>query len=156
MRVIDRKTANSHQPVQGTGKFRSIHGAHLGITLRQVAIGTLLRFVDADMERAVHRLEPKLGFLNRSWRKHRIAVTLFMPADLPQFTLGDVRRVHKTVISLDQLAAQVVFHLLANDAALRMPEDQTLPVIFQNRKQIELAAKTTVVPFLSLFTLFQP
>src|SRR5689334_13735904 len=37
-----------------------------------------------------------------------------------------------------------------------MPEDQTLPVIFLNRKQIEFTTEATMIAFLSFFALLQP
>src|SRR2546423_10300725 len=67
-----------------------------------------------------------------------------------------MRREDESVTTKQKLVTQVVCHLLAYRAALRMPEDQALPVLFLNRKQIELAPETAMISLLRLFTLLQP
>src|SRR5215216_7576192 len=79
-----------------------------------------------------------------------------MPAREPQLAFGNVRREDQPVTSKQELLAQVVFHLLADRAAFRMPEDQTLPVVFLNGKQVELTAETAMISLFRLFTLLQP
>src|SRR5258705_273664 len=108
------------------------------------------------MKRAVHRLEPKLRLFKRGRREHRVGIVLLMSTYLPQFALGDVWRINKTIVAPHQFLAQVVFHLLTDDSALRMPEDQSLPVLFLNRKQVEFFAKTSVISLLGLFALLEP
>src|SRR6185369_5918095 len=80
----------------------------------------------------------------------------FVSARKPKLALGDVRREDEAVTAQQKLLAQVVFHLLANRAAFRVPEDQTLAIVFLNRKQVQLAAQTTMIALLSLFTLLEP
>src|SRR5712692_501061 len=156
MRIVNREPAHAHQAVQSARQFRAIDGAHFRVALRQVAIRSLLRFVYADVHRAIHRLKTELGFFELGRREHRVAVVLLMTTQLPKLALRDVRSVNKTVVALDQFFAQVIVHLLADDAALRMPEDQALPVLLLNRKQIEFATQPAMIALLSFFALFQP
>src|SRR5687767_242130 len=97
--------------------------------------------VDTNMKRTVHRLQPELRLLKLSWCEHRIGVGLFMTACPPQFTLGNMRRVHQAIATLVQLSTQIVFHFPADRAALRVPEDQPLPVLLLNREEIEFATQ---------------
>src|SRR5260370_29832913 len=156
MRIVNREAAHAHQAVQGARQLRAIDGAHLGIALRQITIRSLLRFVYADMHRAIHRLQTELSFFELGRRKHRVTIVLFVTAQLPKLALGDVRRVNKTVVALDQFFAQVIVHLLADDAALRMPEDETLSVLFLNREQIEFPTKPAMIALLSFLALLPP
>src|SRR5882672_8469603 len=99
--------------MQRARKLSAIDSPHLSITLRQIAIRTLLRFVNADVKRTIHRLQTKLSLFESRWREHRIAIILFVAAQLPKLALRDVRRVNKTVVALDQFFPQIIFHLLA-------------------------------------------
>jgi hypothetical protein len=67
-----------------------------------------------------------------------------------------VRRVDNAVVAPAQFLAQVIFHLLANDAALRMPQNQTLAVVFLNRKQIEFTSELAMIALLGFFALSDP
>ena len=51
-----------------------------------------------------------------------------------------MRRKHKAVSTLLKLLAKQALHLHANNAALRMPKDQSLTVIVRDREQIEFAS----------------
>src|SRR5690348_13424916 len=108
------------------------------------------------MQRTVHRLEPVFLFLNGRRGKHRVGVVVLVPAREPELALRDVRRVNKTVSATLKLLFKELFHLVADDAALRMPEDQALAIVIVDRKEIELASKSTVVTLLSFFTLLEP
>src|SRR4026208_2047873 len=110
-------------------------------------------FVDSDVKRAIHRLDPKLLALDFHRREHRIDVVDLVPAREPQVALGDVRREDESITAKQKLLAQVIFHLLADRAAFRVPEDQALSVVFLNRKQVELTTKTTMISLLRFFTL---
>src|SRR5712691_664037 len=79
-----------------------------------------------------------------------------MPADPPQLALGEMGRVNKTVVALNQFLAQIVFHLLADNSAFRMPEDQALTVLLLDRKEIELASQSPMIALLSFFSLLEP
>src|SRR6185503_493885 len=113
-------------------------------------------FVDSDVKRAVHRLDAKLLALEFHWGEHRVDVVDLVPAREPQVALRNMRREDEAITAQQKLLAQVVFHFLADRAALRVPEDQALAVIFLNRKQVELTTKTTMIALLSFFTLLQP
>src|SRR5689334_1213206 len=156
MRVVLREAAHARQTVQRAGKLRTIDRAEFRVTQRQIAIRTLRRLVNADVKRAVHRLDAKLLPFKLHRREHRIGVVAFVTAREPQLAFRDVGRKHETVTASQELLAQVVFHLLANRAALRVPEDQSLAVLFLNREQVELAAETTMIALLCFFALLQP
>src|SRR6184192_4051801 len=97
------------------------------------------------MKRAIHRLNAELLFLELHRREHRIGIVLFMSADEPEIALGDVRRENDAVSALHKLFAKIVLHLFANGAAFGMPEDEPLPVLFLNRKQIEFTSQAPMV-----------
>ena len=97
MSVIDSKTANAHQSVQRSRKLGPIDGAHLGVSLRQVSVRPLVRLVDPDMERAIHRLEPILLVLDARRCVHRIGVVALVAALDPEIPLCDMRSVNKTI-----------------------------------------------------------
>src|SRR5882672_3592883 len=108
------------------------------------------------MKRAVHRLDPKLLPFKLHWREHGVGIVFFVTADEPQIALGNVGRENQSIATSCQLFAEVIFQLLANGAALRMPEHQSLAVLFLNRKQIKLFTQTPVISLFSLFALLQP
>src|SRR5258708_32498510 len=66
-----------------------------------------------------------------------------------------MRRVDQRVAALQVLLAHPVFHLFADDAALGMPEAQSRPRQFLDRKQIELLANHAMVALLRLFHLLE-
>src|ERR1041385_5169431 len=154
--VVLRKPAHANQPVQRAGKLGAITRAKLRVTQRQITIGMLRRLVNTDVKRAVHRLDAKFLLFKFHRREHRVDVVDFVPAGEPELTLRDVRREDESISAQQQLLAQVVFHLLANRAALRVPEDETLTVFFLNREQIELATQPSMISLLCLFALLQP
>src|SRR5258708_4661029 len=108
------------------------------------------------MERTVHGLEPELRPFPFPGREHHIGIGLFMAAQLPQFTPGNVRSEYQPISAPLELLAQIVLHLLAYDTTFGVPKHQTLTVLFLNREQVELAAQTTVIAFLGLLALLYP
>ena len=74
-----------------------------------------------------------------------------MPADLPQLAPHDVRRKHHIVTAPDTFFAHPVFHRLANQPALGMPEDQPRARDLLDREQVELLAQHAMVARLDLF-----
>ena len=92
MRVILRKRADAHQTHQRARKLASITCAKFAVTQRQIAIAALLRSVDSDVERAIHRLDAILFVFELHRSEHRIRVILFVPRDCPQMPPGDMRR----------------------------------------------------------------
>src|SRR5262249_25329144 len=75
----------------------------------------------------------------------------FVSAGLPEVHAKDVRRIHQRVSALKVLIAHPVFHLLADDAALRMPEDQSGAGEFLDAEEIQLLAKHAMVALFGLF-----
>src|SRR5882672_5496164 len=62
-----------------------------------------------------------------------------------------MRGKHHIVTATDTFFAHPVFHRLANQTALRMPEDQPRTGDLLNGKQVELLAKNAVIASLNLF-----
>src|SRR5437867_531588 len=108
------------------------------------------------MKRTVHRLQPKLRLFKGGRRKHRVGVIQFMTAHVPELAFGNVRRVYKAIIMFDQFAAQILLHLLADDSPFWMPQDQPLPVLLLNGKEVELATESTMIAAFRFLALLQP
>ena len=82
-------------------------------------------------------------------------VVAFVAAGLPQVHARHVRGVHQRVAALQVLVAHPVFHLLADEAALGMPEDQPRPRQLLDGEQVELLAQHAMVALLRLLDLVQ-
>src|SRR5947207_1253783 len=100
------------------------------------------------MERTVHGLEPELRSFQLRGREHYVAIILFVAAQLPKLALRNVWSEDQTIPALLELFAQIVFHLLANRTALRVPHHEALPVLVLNRKQIQFAAQPPMIALL--------
>ena len=107
------------------------------------------------MERAVHRLQLVLHALDVDGRVHVGLVVLGVPAGLPQLDVRDVRRVDEVVAALEVLVAPVVLDLLADEPALRVPEDEPGARLVLRGKEVELAAEAAVVAALGLLDVLQ-
>ena len=70
-----------------------------------------------------------------------------MAAGLPQFHPRHVRRIDKRVATLQVLVPHPVFHGLADDAALGVPENQPRARQLLYGKQVELLAQHAMVAF---------
>ena len=68
-----------------------------------------------------------------------------MAADLPEFAAHDVRRVDELVAAAEALVAHPVFHDLADDGALGMPEDEAGAGELLNAEEVELLAQDAMV-----------
>ena len=68
-----------------------------------------------------------------------------MAADLPEFAAHDVRRVDKLVAAAEALVAHPVFHDLADDGALGVPEDEACAGELLNAEEVELLAQDAMV-----------
>src|SRR5277367_3821915 len=66
-----------------------------------------------------------------------------------------MRRDHERIAAPQVLLAHPVFHLFADNPALRMPEDQSRPSQFLNRKQVELFSQHAMVALLCFFEAVQ-
>src|SRR5687768_12224441 len=108
------------------------------------------------MERAVHRLEPIFLVLDARRGVHRIGVIALVAACNPELTFRDVRRENKTVASAFEFFLEQPLHLVTDNAAFWVPEDETLAVFVADRKEVELAAELAVIAFLGLLALEYP
>ncbi len=72
-----------------------------------------------------------------------------------QLATRHVRRTDERVAAAQVLFPHPILHLFADDAALRMPEDQARSGEFLNRKQIELFAEHAMVALLGFFDAVQ-
>jgi len=108
------------------------------------------------VERTVHGFEAELRVLGSGRREHRVGEVLLVPALPPEAALRDVRGVDETVAARQELVAEIVFHQLAHEPALGVPEDQTLAVLLVDREQVELAPETAVVAPVGLLSLTEP
>ena len=78
-----------------------------------------------------------------------------MTADLPKLAAHDVWREDQVVAAADALVAHPVFHRLADQAALGMPEDQARAGDLLDAEQVKLFAQHTVVARLDLFQVLE-
>ena len=67
VRVVLGKTAHAQQAVQDAGALVAVHGTQFSPAERQVAIAAFVRFVDHNVEWAVHRF----GIVIRVVQFHR-------------------------------------------------------------------------------------
>ena len=68
-----------------------------------------------------------------------------MAGDLPEFAAHDVRRVDEQIAAAKALVAHPVFHRLADDGALGVPEDEAGAGELLNAEQVELLAEDAMV-----------
>ena len=155
VRVVLREAAHAHQAVQHARALEAVDGAELRPAIRQVAVAAQPRLVDRQVERAVHRLELVLDVLDLDRRVHVRPVEIGVPARVPEVELRDVRRVDDVVAAGVVLVAPVVLDLLADEAALRVPQHEPGAGLVGDREQVELAAELAVVAALGLLDAVQ-
>ena len=155
VRVVLGEAAHAQQAVQHAGALVAIDGAELGEAHGQLAITAQFRFVNENVARAIHRLELVVGLLDFDRAEHILAVKIGVAAGLPQIEQHDVRRVDQLVAAPQQFVAQPVFHELADQAALGMPEDQARAGLVLNAEEIELGAEFAVIAALGFFEAMQ-
>ena len=143
--VILGKAAYAHQPVHDARALVAIDRAQLAQADRQVAVGAKLILVNEDVERAIHRLHAVFGVVQLDRGEHVLGVEALVSAGLPELAARHVRGVHQRVAALQVLLAHPVFHLLADDAALGMPEDEPRSGQFLDGEQVELLAEHAMV-----------
>ena len=150
VRVVLGEAPHAHEAVQDARALEAVDRPQLRPAIRQVAVAAQPRLVDRQVERAVHRLQLVLDVLDLDRRVHVRLVVLGVPARLPQVEPRDVRRVHEVVAAREVLVAPVVLDLLADEAALRVPQHEPGPRLVLDREQVELAAELAVVAALRL------
>src|ERR1039457_5915799 len=132
VRIVLCEAANAQQPMHGAGALVAIDVAELGVARGQVAIALGRIFVDEDVAGTVHRLETIFGIVQLHGRVHVAGIVAFVAADLPKFATHDVGGEDQVVAAAKTLFAHPVFHDLADDAALGVPEDEACPGPFLN------------------------
>ena len=124
VRVVLGEAPHAHEAVQDARALEAVDRPQLRPAIRQVAVAAQPRLVDRQVERAVHRLELVLDVLDLDRRVHVRLVVLGVPARLPQVEPRDVGRVDEVVAAREVLVAPVVLDLLADEAALRVPQHE--------------------------------
>src|SRR5579863_3328133 len=155
VRIVLREAAHAQQAVQHPRPLVAIHSAKLREADGQLAITAQARFVNQDVTRTVHRLELVLVFLHFHRPEHARAVKIRVAADLPKMQPHDVRGENEIVAVTNQLGAQPVLHLLADDPAFGMPENQAGSGFVLDTEEIEFRAEPTMVAPLRFFQLVQ-
>ena len=143
--------AHPAQSAQHARPLVAVHGSQLRDAHRQVAVAALLRFVNQDMVRAVHRPQHHLLGLQVHRRKHVVLVMFPVARALVQFHLGQVGRVDVLVSGLALALQNVLFQQPADGRALRQPQRQAGSHRFVHREQFELLAQLAMVAPLRLF-----
>ena len=150
------KPRDPQQPVQRARPLVPVHGAELRQPHRQVAVAAGLRLVDQHVERTVHRLDVVVAGSSASIGGYMFSAYFSRwPRRLPQDRPGDVRGHDEVVAALEVEVADVVLELLAEDAALRVPDRQARAELLGKREQVELAAELAVVALLGLLEAVQ-
>src|SRR5580704_4468965 len=139
VRVVLGETAHAQEAVEHTAAFVAIHGAEFGETHGQIAITAQPRLINEDVARAIHRLELVVGFFDFHWTKHVVFVKAGVAAGVPELAAHDVRRVDDVVSALEEFGAQPVFDDRADQAALRVPENQAGSGLILNAEKIEFS-----------------
>ena len=145
VRVVLRKAAHAQQAVHGSRALVAIDVAQLGQAHRQVAVTLRRVLVDQDVAGAVHRLQAILGIIQFHGGVHIARVKALMAADLPQLAAHHVGREDQRVAAPQAFLAHPVFHHLADDAALGMPEDESRAGQLLNAEEVQLLAQQAMV-----------
>ena len=124
VRVVLGKAAHAQQAVHHARALVAIDRAEFAQAHRQVAIGLQRIFVDQDVAGAIHGLEAIFGVVELHGVEHVLRVVALVARGVEQLAARHVRRADQRVAAAQVLFAHPVFHLFADDAALRMPEDQ--------------------------------
>src|SRR5213594_3836761 len=106
VRVVHGEPAHAQHPVQRPRALVAVQIGDLGEADRQVAVAALLRGVDEDVHRAVHRLDPIAhGFRLALPRGHGRELVRRVQREVPraqeQLLAGDVGRVDQRVAALE-------------------------------------------------------
>ena len=107
------------------------------------------------MAGAVHGLEAVLGVVELHGRIHVFGVVALVAADLPELAAHDVRGEDHIVTAADTFFAHPVFHGLADEAALGVPEDEAGAGDLLDAEEVELLAEHAMVARLDLFQMLE-
>src|ERR1700694_1044344 len=123
--VVLGEAAHAHHPVQHAASLVPIHSPELGVADRQIPIRSLVRLVDDDVARAVHRLRPITRSFDIHRAEHVLLEVLQVPGDLEELLVYDVRREHEIITVTKNQRLFVLLDLVPNDRTLRMPKNKT-------------------------------
>ncbi len=153
--VVLGEAAHAQQAVHDAGALVAIDGAELAVARGQIAVGLERVLVDEDVERTVHGLHAVFRVVQFHGGEHVLRVVAGVAGGLPEVGAGDVRREDERVAAAEILVAHPVFHLLADEAALGMPEDEAGAGELLNGEQVELLAEQAMVALLGFFELVE-
>ena len=151
VRVVLSEAADAQKAVHGSGALVTIDVAELGETDGKIAIAARRIFVDENVAGAVHRFEAILGVVELHGRVHVAGVKALVAADLPELAAHDVGSEDERVTAAEAFVAHPVFHDLADDAALGMPEDESGAGELLNAEEVELFAEDAMVAACGFF-----
>src|SRR3954451_14664200 len=97
------------------------------------------------MSWTVHRLQPVFRIIEFHRRIHILHVIALVAGNLPEIAPHVMWGKHHIVTATDTLFAHPVFHGLADQAALRMPEDQARAGDLLNGEEVELLAENAMI-----------
>jgi hypothetical protein len=130
--VVLGKAADAQQAVHCPATLVAVDVAQLGVADGEVAVAARVALIDKDVAGAVHGLEAVLGVVELHGRVHVFGVVALVAGDLPELAAHDVRGEDHIVTTADTFFAHPVFHGLAHEAALGMPEDEARARDFLN------------------------
>ena len=128
--------------------------------------------VDADVVRAVHRLQQEAlhravgqavrqfaataAFLGEhlhrlaldEWRELGVLIIREVTRSAVEVEVADVRREDLLVASLEETLGDEVLELLTDDGAIRRPEDEALPHLFVDMEKLQFLAQLAVIALL--------
>src|SRR5579875_251223 len=145
MRVVLREAAHAQQAVHGARTLITINISELGVALRQIAVALGRVFVDENVARTVHRLQPVLGVVQLHRRKHVLGIDAVVAGDLPQLAAHDVGRIDQQIAAANALLAHPVLHDFANHGAFGMPEDEAGAGEILHAEEVQLLAQDAVI-----------
>ena len=172
MRVILREAANAGHAADFAGLFPAIDGAEFGEAHGHVAVAVWAACEDANVMRAVHRLQEIAVNLTLLHAIHQVAAAAALFGELAelvmfhqrrilalavigevtagavQIKLADVRREDLAVALLAQFVADECLQLLANDSTVGRPQDQALADHFINVEEAQLLTEHAVIALL--------
>ena len=102
----------------------AIHGAELGVTLRQIAVAARLRGVGHEVHGAVHRLEQKLAFLDADGLIHALRVVGVVTGGFVEIDRANVWRVEPLVAVVFEFGGDEFFEFGADHRALGQQQRQ--------------------------------
>ena len=132
MGVVLGEATHAQETVHYARALVAVHGAEFAQAYRQIAVRLQRVFINQDVEWAVHGLHAVFRIVKLHDVEHTLRVVTFVARGLPQLPPRHMGRVHEGIAALDVLRAHPVFHLLADNAAFGMPEDQPRPGQFLN------------------------